>query len=318
MKVTEHIKTANGKTLFSLEIIPPKKGETIQGIFDHIDPLMEFNPPFIDVTYHREEYVYKKMPNGLLEKRITRRRPGTVGICAALMQRYKVDTVPHIICGGFTKEQTENALIDLHFLGIDNVLVLRGDNIKSEGKFVPTPGGNEYAIDLLHQVNNLNKGEYLDETIEDPHASDFCMGVAAYPEKHFEAPNLSTDLKYLKDKVDAGADYIVTQMFFDNQKFFDFEKKCRKMGITVPIIPGLKPITTKSQATVLPSIFHLDLPDDLANALDKCKDNSEARELGIEWGIQQAKELKAHGVPVLHFYSMGKSTSVQKIAEGVF
>ncbi|UXP31868.1 methylenetetrahydrofolate reductase [NAD(P)H] [Reichenbachiella agarivorans] len=318
MKVTEHIQNAKGKTLFSLEIIPPKKGEKIQTIFDHLDPLMEFNPPFIDVTYHREEYIYKEHPSGLLEKKTTRKRPGTVGICAAIRHRYDVDPVPHIICGGFSKEETENALIDLNFLGIDNVLVLRGDAIKSEGSFVPHPEGNNYALDLLHQVDGLNKGIYLDDSIDKPSPTSFCIGVAGYPEKHFEAPNIKMDLKYLKQKVDAGAEYIVTQMFFDNSKYFEFVESCRAMDIHVPIIPGLKPIATKAQSTILPSIFHIDLPEELGEALDKCKDNQQAKEIGIEWGIKQSKELMEWGVPVLHYYSMGKSTSVQKIAEAVF
>ncbi|WP_109829993.1 methylenetetrahydrofolate reductase [NAD(P)H] [Reichenbachiella versicolor] len=317
MKVTEHISNAKN-TLFSLEIIPPKKGESIRNIYDHLDPLMEFKPPFIDVTYHREEYVYKELSNGLLEKKITRKRPGTVGICAALKHKYGIDPVPHIICGGFTREETENALIDLNFLGIDNVLVLRGDAIKSEGRFIPTEGGNNYAIDLLHQVNDLNTGKYLEEDLENPNPTDFCIGVAGYPEKHFEAPNLQTDLQRLKDKVDAGAEYIVTQMFFDNDKFFKFVEECKAVGINVPIIPGLKPISTKSQATVLPSIFHLDMPEELAKELLACKDNKAAREIGVEWGVKQSKELKEAGVPVLHYYSMGKSTSVQRIAEQVF
>ncbi|WP_420580868.1 methylenetetrahydrofolate reductase [NAD(P)H] [Reichenbachiella sp.] len=318
MKVTEHIANAKGNTLFSLEIIPPRKGENIQNIFDHLDPLMEFKPPFIDVTYHREEYVYKKHPSGLLEKKTTRKRPGTVGICAALKHRYNVDPVPHIICGGFNKEETENALIDLNFLGIDNVLVLRGDAIKSEPQFKPEPEGNNYAIDLLHQVKGMNEGNYLDDEMENANPTDFCIGVAGYPEKHFEAPSLNSDLKYLKQKVDAGAEYIVTQMFFDNQKFFEFEKKCRDIGINVPIIPGLKPFKTKSQLSVLPSFFKIDLPDPLIEAVEKCKDNKEVKQVGIEWGIQQSKELKEQGVPVLHYYSMGKSSSVQKIAEAVF
>lgn len=318
MKVTEHIAKANGTPLFSLEIIPPRKGENIKNIFDHLDPLMEFKPPFIDVTYHREEYVYKKHPNGLLEKKTIRKRPGTVGICAALKHRYHVDPVPHIICGGFTKEETENALIDLNFLGIDNVLVLRGDAIKSEPQFTPEPGGNNYAIDLLHQVKNMNKGIYLDDEMENANPTNFCIGVAGYPEKRFEAPSLNSDLKFLKQKVDAGAEYIVTQMFFDNQKFFEFEKKCRDIGINVPIIPGLKPFTTKGQLSVLPSFFKIDLPDDLVEAVEKCKDNKEVRQVGIEWGVQQSRELKDRGVPVLHYYSMGKSSSVQKIAQEVF
>lgn len=318
MKVTEHIENAKGKTLFSLEIIPPRKGENIKNIFNHLDPLMEFKPPFIDVTYHREEYVYKKHPNGLLEKKTTRKRPGTVGICAALKHRYQIDPVPHIICGGFTREETENALIDLNFLGIDNVLVLRGDAIKTEQQFTPEPEGNNYAIDLLNQVTDMNKGLYIDDELENANPTDFCIGVAGYPEKHFEAPSLKSDLKYLKAKVDAGAQYIVTQMFFDNQKFFEFEKKCREIGINVPIIPGLKPLTTKSQLNIIPSFFKIDLPDDLVDAVESCKDNKAVRELGIEWGIKQSKELKEAGVPVLHYYSMGKSTSVQKIAEAVF
>ena len=242
MKVTEHIKNANGKTLFTIEILPPLKGENIRNLFDNIDPLMEFKPPFIDVTYHREEYVYRKKDGGLLEKISTRKRPGTVGICAAIQNHYKVDTVPHIICGGFNKEETENALIDLHFLGVDNVLVLQGDAIKSENRFVPEPDGHKYASDLLEQVVKMNNGIYLDEELDHAAPTNFCIGVAGYPEKHFNAPNLKSDLKYLKLKVDMGAEYIVTQMFFDNKKFFEFVDKCREIGITVPIIPGIKPL----------------------------------------------------------------------------
>jgi methylenetetrahydrofolate reductase (NADPH) len=318
MKITEHIKESKGKTLFSLEIIPPLKGETINNIFKNIDPLMEFKPPFIDVTYHREEYVYKKRENGLLEKTATRKRPGTVGICAAIQHRYNVDPVPHIICGGFNKEETENALIDLNFLGIENVLVLRGDAIKTESRFVPDPEGNEYAIDLLNQVKQMNNGEYLDEDLQNANPTDFCIGVAGYPEKHFEAPNMKSDMKYLKQKVDAGAEYIVTQMFFDNQHYFDFVERCKKAGINVPIIPGLKPLTTKRQMNILPMTFKIDLPEALSDAVESCKNNAEVREIGVEWGIQQAKELKAAGAPVLHFYSMGKSDSVRRIAEAIF
>ena len=317
MKVTEHINNAK-KTLFTVEVLPPKKGDNITSLFDHIDPLMEFKPPFIDVTYHREEYVYQKMANGLLKRKSTRKRPGTVGICAAIKNRYDVDTVPHIICGGFTKEETENALIDLDFLGIDNVLVIRGDAIKSEPRFVPDPEGNNYAIDLLNQVQDMNKGEYIDVELQGASQSDFCIGVAGYPEKHFEAPNLKSDLNYLKDKVDAGAEYIVTQMFYDNQKYFDFVDRCRAMGINVPIIPGLKPITTKNQCNVLPSIFHIDIPEDLSEAVDKCKNNQEAREVGVEWAIQQSRELIEYGVPTLHFYSMGKAEPVYQIAKELF
>jgi methylenetetrahydrofolate reductase (NADPH) len=317
MKVSEHIANAK-KTLFTVEVLPPKKGDNINSLFDHIDPLMEFNPPFIDVTYHREEYVDKKMPNGLLQRRSIRKRPGTVGICAAIKHRYDVDTVPHIICGGFSKEETENALIDLDFLGIDNVLAIRGDAIKSEPRFISQPDGNDYAIDLLHQVVNMNEGIYIDEDLQGASQSNFCIGVAGYPEKHFEAPNLKSDLKHLKDKVDAGADYIVTQMFYDNQKYFDFVDRCRDMGIEVPIIPGLKPITTKNQCNVLPSIFHIDIPEDLSDAIEVCKDNKSAREVGVEWAIQQSKELIEYGVPTLHFYSMGKAEPVYRIAKELF
>ncbi len=317
MKISDHIKNAKGKTLFSFEILPPVKGESVQSIFDAIDPLMEFKPPFIDVTYHREEYVYKKRENGLLEKVSTRKRPGTVGICAAMINKYGVDAVPHIICGGFSKEETENALIDLDFLGIDNVLVLRGDAIKSEARFEPDPNGHSYASELLEQVLDLNAGKYLHEEVS-RNETDFCIGIAGYPEKHFEAPSLKSDLKYLKMKVDMGAEYIVTQMFFDNQKYFDFVEKCREIGINVPIIPGLKPITGLKQMNVLPSIFHVDLPDDLVDELDKCADNKSAREVGIEWAIQQSKELKEAGVPCLHYYTMSKSQVTRRIAEALF
>src|SRR5688572_19846452 len=291
MKVCEHLKQANGKTLFTIEILPPLKGENIRMLFDNIDPLMEFKPPFIDVTYHREEYVYKKMPSGLLEKRTTRKRPGTVGICAAIQNNYKIDTVPHIICGGFTREETENALIDLHFLGIDNILVLQGDAIKSEARFVPEPDGYRYASELLEQVEKMNRGIYLDDELQNTSPSSFCIGVAGYPEKHFAAPNLKTDLKYLKLKVDLGAEYIVTQMFFDNQKYIDFVNSCREAGITVPIIPGIKPITTKAQASILATTFHIDMPDDLVDEVEKCVDNKAVKEVGIKWAVQQSKEL---------------------------
>lgn len=317
MKVTEHIEQAK-KPFFSLEVLPPLKGESIENLFKHIDPLMEFKPPFIDVTYHREEFVYKKRENGLLEKTSIRKRPGTVGICSAIKHRYEVDTVPHIICGGFSKEETENALIDLNFLGITNVLVLRGDPIKSEPCFRPETNGHHYAVDLIKQVVNMNRGCYLASEQEDVFPTDFCIGAAGYPEKHFEAPNQKADLRYLKQKIDSGADYIVTQMFFDNQKYFDFVKACRAEGINVPIIPGLKPITTKSQVNILPRLFYMDIPDELVAAIEKCKDNAAAAEVGVEWSIQQSKELVEFGVPCLHFYSMGKSASVQKVASAIF
>jgi methylenetetrahydrofolate reductase (NADPH) len=317
MKITEHLKNAN-RTLFSFEILPPLKGQDIKSLFNAIEPLMEFNPPFIDVTYHREEFIFKNRENGLLEKRTIRKRPGTVGICAAIMNRYKVDAVPHIICGGFSREETENALIDLNFLGIDNVLALRGDHIKSEGTFIPEPDGHKYATDLIRQIKDMNGGVYIDEDLQNPVCTDFCIGVAAYPEKHFEAPNLKTDLKFLKQKVELGADYVVTQMFFDNKKYFDFVKRCREEHINIPIIPGLKPITSEKQITVLPSIFHMDIPEELSEAVEKCKNTEQVKQVGIEWSIQQSKELMAFGVPCLHYYSMGKSQSVKQIASALF
>ena len=318
MKVTDHIKNAQGKPLFSIEILPPLKGENIRSLFDNMDPLMEFKPPFIDVTYHREEYVYKKKENGLLEKRSTRKRPGTVGICAAIQNHYKVDTVPHIICGGFSKEETENALIDLQFLGIDNVLALQGDAIKSEARFVPEPDGHRFASELLGQIVSMNNGKFIEEDLQHPNPTNFCIGVAAYPEKHFSSPNLKTDIKYLKHKVDLGAEYIVTQMFFNNERYFEFVKQCRESGITVPIIPGIKPITAKVQTTVLPTIFHIDLPEELADEIEKCKDNAAVKQVGIEWTIKQSKELVKFGVPTLHYYSMGKSDPIFKIAKELF
>ncbi|MEP1150548.1 MAG: methylenetetrahydrofolate reductase [NAD(P)H] [Balneola sp.] len=318
MKITEYINRAEGKSLFSFEVLPPLKGQNIQTLFDHIDPLMEFNPPFIDVTYHREEYVFKKRENGLLERKTVRKRPGTVGMCAAIQNHYKVDAVPHIICGGFTKEETENALIDLNFLGIDNVLVLQGDVRKPDRQFVPEPDGHAYASELLGQVVDLNKGTYLDGEIENAMPSDFCIGVAGYPEKHETAPNMESDLRYLKKKVDGGADYIVTQMFFDNQKYFDFVNRCREIGIDIPIIPGIKPVTTLRQITLLPQLFNIDLPEALTKELEKCTNNDAAREIGREWTIQQTKELVEFGVPSVHFYSMGKSTSVYEVAKEVF
>ena len=318
MKVCEHLKKANGRTLFTIEILPPLKGENIRSLFDNIDPLMEFKPPFIDVTYHREEYVYKKLPSGLLEKRTTRKRPGTVGICAAIQNNYKIDTVPHIICGGFTREETENALIDLHFLGIDNILVLQGDAIKTESRFIAEPDGYKFASELLEQVVKMNKGLYLDDELQNTSPTGFCVGVAGYPEKHFSAPNLKADLKYLKLKVDLGAEYIVTQMFFNNQKYFEFVDECRKAGINVPIIPGIKPLTGKGQLTILPKAFHIDIPEELSEEVEKCKDNAAAKEVGIEWCIKQSKELIKHNVPTLHFYSMGKSDPIYRIAKELF
>ncbi len=317
MKVTDHFKQAK-KTLFSIEILPPLKGKSIQSIFNVIDPLMEFKPPFIDVTYHREEFVYKKRDGGYLEKISIRKRPGTVGICAAIMNHYKTDAVPHIICGGFTREETENALIDLNFLGIDNVLLLRGDAEKTEAHFVPEKGGHNYAIDLVEQAVQMNKGNFLDDDLRGVEPTAFCIGIAGYPEKHFEAPNLNSDINYLKKKVDAGADYIVTQMFFDTAKFISYVNKCREAGINVPIIPGLKPLTTKKQASILPKTFFIDIPQEFLLEIEKCKTDDEVKKVGIEWAIHQSKELVKFGVPCLHYYTMGNPDNIRQIAAAVF
>ncbi len=317
MKITDHIKKAKGETLFSFEIIPPLKGHRIQELYDNIDPLMEFKPPFIDVTTSREEYVYIDR-DGLLDKKMTRMRPGTVGICASIKHKYDVDTVPHLLCGGFSKEETEYVLVDCHYLGIDNVMALRGDAMKDEKYFKPTLGGHDYAVGLVKQLNDLNCGNYLHDTVETDHCADFCIGVAGYPEKHLEAPSLKSDLKRLKEKVDAGAHYVVTQMFFDNQKYFEFVDAAREMGINVPIIPGIKPIAIQRHLQLLPQVFRIDIPQDLIDAVDACKDNKAVRQVGVEWCIEQSKELKAAGVPVLHYYSMGKSDNIKAIAEKVF
>jgi methylenetetrahydrofolate reductase (NADPH) len=316
MKITQHIAEAKS-TLFSFELLPPLKGENIQRIHHTVERLMEFNPAFVDVTYHREEYVYHEVQSGLLEKRTVRKRPGTVGICAAISHKYNIDTVPHIICGGFTKEETENALIDLDFVGVDNVLVLRGDPIRSEGRFKAEADGHSYAIDLVNQVADMNQGKYLDPDLKNSNATQFCIGVAGYPEKHFEAPNLASDLRWLKRKVEDGAEYVITQMFFDNAAYFDFVAKCRKQGIDIPILPGLKPLTTKGQLNSLPQNFHVNLPDELVDLIERAKTNEAVKEIGVEWCIRQAKELKDAGVPGLHFYTMGKADPTAQIAKAV-
>ena len=314
MTVIDHINQAKD-TLISFEILPPLKGKSINSIYDHLDPLMEFKPSWINVTYHRSETMFKKKADGTFEKVEVRKRPGTVGICASIMNHYRIDAVPHFICGGFNKRETEDALIDLNFLDVDNVLVLRGDAAKNEASFEPEPGGHRYAIDLLKQVVDLNNGIYLDEDIQNGGKTKFCIGVAGYPEKHFEAPNLEIDLKRTKEKVDAGGCYIMTQMFFDNKKFFEYVKACRDIGITCPIIPGLKPITSKKQLSILPRIFQVDIPTDLSNAIMRSKSDEETEQVGTEWLLQQSKELKAFGVPVLHYYTLGKPKVVWNVVK---
>lgn len=319
MRVTDYFDQAQGQTLISFEVLPPLKGGSMQAIFDTLDPLMEFKPPFIDVTYHREEYIYKKRASGYYEKASIRKRPGTVGICASIMHRYGVDAVPHMLCGGFTRQETENALIDLGFLDVQNVLALRGDARKFEGKFIPEKDGHNYASDLVKQIADMNKGIYLDDLTDnaDSAKTNFCIGVAGYPEKHFEAPNMDLDLRYLKAKIDAGANYIVTQMFFNNAKYFAFVDACRAAGINVPIVPGLKPLTKLHQLNSIPRLFYIDLPDDLVSAITKAKDGEARRQVGIEWCVAQSKELKERGAPCLHYYTMGDSSTIQAIAEAV-
>lgn len=316
MKVIDHLRSAKG-TLLSFEILPPLKGKDIRSIYAAIDPLLEFGPSFINVTYHREEVIYKERGHGLLQKVRVRKRPGTVGICAMIKAKYNIDTVPHLICGGFSKEDTEDALIELNFLGIDNVLALRGDAIKSESQFIPERDGHAHAEDLISQIAGLNKGKYLHEEEEEAAPTDLCIGAACYPEKHPEALNLTTDIAYLKRKVDAGAEYLVTQMFFDNTKYFAFVDRCRAGGITVPIIPGLKPLTTRKHIAFIPKTFHLDLPVEFSDELAKCRTDEEVKQVGIEWGIRQARELTERGAPCLHFYTMGRSEAVQAILRAV-
>ncbi len=290
----------------------------MRSIFDTLDPLMEFKPPFIDVTYHRQEYIYKKRDSGYYEKTAIRKRPGTVGICASIMHRYGVDAVPHLLCGGFTKEETENVLIDLNFLNIKNLLALRGDAHRFEGKFSPEEGGHKYALDLVKQIQDMNNGVYLDNSIENGEKTDFCIGVAGYPEKHFEAPNIQSDLEFTKAKVEAGGDYIVTQMFFNNKAYFDYVEECRKAGINVPIVPGLKPLTKAYQLNSIPRNFFVDFPPELVSEIKKAPNKDHVKEIGIEWCIHQSKELKEAGAPCLHYYTMGDSTTIRRIAEAVF
>jgi len=319
MKVTEHIEKAQGKPLISFEVIPPKKGSGIEDLYKNLDPLIEFQPAFIDVTTSREEYIYIERSEGLIERKISRLRPGTLGICASIQQKYGIDTIPHVLCGGFTKEETEYLLIDCIYLGIDNVMALRGDAMKGEKYFRSTKGGNHYASDLISQMDDLGKGKFLHgETSEYEWDKKFCIGIAGYPEKHLEAPSMQYDIKMLKHKVDLGADYVVTQMFLDNKKYFEFVKLAKESGINVPIIPGIKPIATKKHLWLLPQVFKIDIPEELVNAVLACKNNEEVRQIGIEWAIQQCKELVDFGVPSLHFYTMGKSKNIQKIVSGIF
>ena len=317
MKVIDIINNSE-KTLFSFELLPPLKGNDASKIYNTIESLIDFNPKYINITTHRDEMVYKELPNGTIEKRVVRKRPGTVAIAAAIQHKYNIPVIPHILCGGFSKSETEHVLIDLNFMGIDNVLALRGDGVKTDHVFRPNPDGHSNANELVEQIVNLRIGKYLEEDLKNSAPLDFCIGVAGYPEKHFESPNFETDLNYLKQKVDAGADYIVTQMFFDNQKYYDFVARCRAVGINVPIIPGIKPINLKNQMTVLPKLFSIDIPVELAKELGKCKDDNAAKVVGTEWAIQQSKDLIANNAPSLHIYTYGVSDNTRKIVETVF
>ncbi len=318
MSLTEKL-NQNEKTYFSFEILPPLKGKNINDIYKVIDPLVEFNPMNINVTYHQHETVYSENPDGKIIKKTIRKRPGTVALAAAMNYRYKnTMVIPHLICGGLSKNDIEDILIDLNFLDIHNIIALRGDPQKSQRYFIPEPDGHAHTLGLVKQISALNKGIYLDEHTKNPTATNFTVGVAGYPEKHIEAPNMKTDLKYLKQKTDAGADYIVTQMFFDNQKYFDFVDACRKIGIKVPIVPGIKPIRNLMDFKLLPQVFNIDFPEDLSDALCNAKDNKAAMQIGIEWAVQQSKELIKYGVPAVHYYTIGKSDNIIEIAKQVF
>lgn len=316
MKVTD--KFRKGQTLFAFELLPPLKGETISSIYHTVDVLGAYQPAYINITYHREEVKFIEREGGLLERRVVRKRPGTVGISAAIAARYGIDVVPHLICGGFSADETEDALIEMNFLGIDNVLALRGDNVRGEHAFRPHPGGHLHASELVAQIAGMNRGEYLLGEVEHPAPTDFCIGVAGYPEKHAEAPNLQTDIEYLKQKVDAGAHYIVTQMFFDNAKYFDFVARCRREGIEVPIVAGIKPFSTKAQLSLLPQVFGVNIPEELSRAVASAADNAAVRRIGIEWAIGQCRELIRQGVPALHFYTMSRPDNVEAVVKAVF
>ncbi|MBX2906336.1 MAG: methylenetetrahydrofolate reductase [Taibaiella sp.] len=317
MKVTDHLASAKD-TIISFEILPPTKGKSIESIYNHLDPLMEFKPAFINVTYHRAEQVFKKRPDGNFERVEIRKRPGTVGICAALMNKYDVEAIPHLICGGFSKEETENALIDLDFLGIKNVLALRGDAAANEKFFNPHPHGHRYAEDLVRQVVSLNNGIYMEDDIMDGAKTDFCIGIAGYPEKHFESPNMDTDIYYLKRKIELGAHYVVTQLFFNNEHYYNYVAKCRENGVEVPIIAGLKPITNKKQLTTIPRVFNVEVPVELYSEMMKAKTDEACEQVGEEWLLHQCRDLLKNNAKVLHFYTLGKPQVIYNVLKKLF
>jgi len=321
MKVIDIINgaKARGETLFTVEMLPPLKGEGTEGIFEAIEAIMPYGPSYINITFHREEVTFVERQGGMFDRRVIRRRPGTVGISSAIRQRYGVEVVPHLICGGLSKYDIEDALIDLDFLGIENVLALRGDNLKGETRFIPHPYGHGFANELVDQIRDMNRGIFVDNEIDVSHHSAFCIGVAAYPEKHSDASNIETDIKNLKRKVDAGADYIVTQMCFDNGSILNFIAACRRFGIEVPIAVGIKPLSSRSHLTLLPQVFGVSLPEELVAAVGECRDNEAVKQVGAEWAIEQGRALKRAGIPVLHFYTMGRSDRyMQMIAKALF
>ncbi len=317
MRVTD-ILTDNETTAFSFEVLPPLKGNSIDKVFRTIDELREFDPKYINITTHRSECSYREIEGGLYRRVTERNRPGTVAVAAAIQHKYQITAVPHVICSGFSQSETEYVLIDLNFLGIYDLLLLRGDKAKHESRFVSQADGHSHAIELQGQVNRFNQGYFLDGSKMELMDTPFSYGVAGYPEKHEEAPNLEADIYWLKQKVAAGAQYVVTQMFFDNAHYFRFVERCRQEGITIPIIPGIKPITTVTQETILPKVFHVDMPEPLAAELRKCSNNDQAKEVGIEWCAAQARELKQHGVPSIHFYSLNATQSVKRVASLVY
>lgn len=317
MSVIDKIREAKGP-LFTFELLPPLKGHSIERIYTAIERLLEYNPAYINFTSHRNEIVFRERPDGLLEKKVVRLRPGTIALAAAVKYKYNIPVVPHVLCGGFSREETENVLIEMKFLGIDDVLALRGDPQKGSRSFIPEKNGHTYTYELVKQIADMNKGKYLEDTLENAEPANFCIGVAGYPEKHFEAANRLFDLENLKRKLEAGASYIVTQMFFDNNKFCRFREECTKAGITVPIIPGIKPISALNDIRLLPQTFHIDLPNDLFNAVRKCKDDNEAREAGIEWAVMQSKDLMKMGVPGIHYYTLGRSDNIARIVKASF
>ena len=318
MNITDLIQgaVASRTTRFAFELLPPLKGDGTRSVFGAIDPLMDFNPAYINVTFHREALKEDIRPDGSREWHIMRRRPGTVGISAAIRRKYDVEVVPHLICGGWSKYDIEDSLIDMDFLGLHNVLALRGDKSQNEKRFMPHPQGHAHAVDLVRQIADMNRGKFIDGEVEECHHSKFSIGVAGYPEVHAEARDITSDIIRLKDKIDAGAEYVVTQMFFDNRKYFDFVRRCREAGIRVPIIPGIKPISTLRHLEVLPETFGVELPGELVREAKAHPDS--VREVGIEWAVAQSRELMAAGVPVLHYYTMSRTNNIQQIVRTLF